>query len=44
VAVHGREPANRGGLAAWQQKRVAAYIEEHVANDIPLATLAELCS
>jgi len=37
-----REPANRGGLAAWQQKRVAAYIEEHVANDIPLATLAEL--
>jgi AraC family transcriptional regulator len=37
-----REPANRGGLAAWQQKRVAAYIDEHVANDIPLATLAEL--
>jgi AraC family transcriptional regulator len=37
-----REPVNRGGLAAWQQKRVAAYIEEHVANDIPLATLAEL--
>jgi AraC family transcriptional regulator len=37
-----REPANRGGLAAWQQKRAAAYIEEHVANDIPLATLAEL--
>src|SRR3984893_11393933 len=28
--------------AARQQKRVAAYIEEHVANDIPLATLAEL--
>jgi AraC family transcriptional regulator len=37
-----REPVNRGGLAAWQQKRVAAYIEEHVANDISLATLAEL--
>ena len=37
-----REPANRGGLAPWQQKRVAAYIEERVANDIPLATLAEL--
>ena len=37
-----REPANRGGLAPWQQKRVAAYIEEHVADDIPLATLAEL--
>jgi len=34
--------ANRGGLAPWQQKRVAAYIEERVANDIPLATLAEL--
>src|SRR5882757_9763323 len=37
-----REPVSRGGLAPWQQKRVAAYIEEHVADDIPLATLAEL--
>jgi AraC family transcriptional regulator len=37
-----RGPVNRGGLARWQQKRVAAYIEEHVADDIPLATLAEL--
>jgi AraC family transcriptional regulator len=37
-----RGPVSRGGLASWQQKRVAAYIEEHVADDIPLATLAEL--
>jgi AraC family transcriptional regulator len=37
-----RAPVSRGGLACWQQKRVAAYIEEHVADDIPLATLAEL--
>jgi len=37
-----RGPVCRGGLAPWQQKRVAAYIEEHVADDIPLATLAEL--
>ena len=37
-----REPVSRGGLASWQQKRVVAYIEEHVADDIPLATLAEL--
>jgi AraC family transcriptional regulator len=37
-----RGPVSRGGLANWQQKRVAAYIEEHVADDIPLATLAEL--
>ena len=36
------EPLCRGGLACWQQKRVAAYIEEHVADDIPLATLAAL--
>jgi AraC family transcriptional regulator len=35
-------PVSRGGLASWQQKRVAAYIEERVADDIPLATLAEL--
>jgi AraC family transcriptional regulator len=34
--------ANHGGLACWQQKRLAAYIEEHVAADIPLSTLAEL--
>src|SRR6202022_4181001 len=32
-----REPVSRGGLASWQQKRVAAYIEENVADDIPLA-------
>src|SRR5713101_1477574 len=37
-----RGPVSRGGLAPWQQKRVASYIEEHVADDIPLATLAEL--
>jgi AraC family transcriptional regulator len=36
------EPVSCGGLACWQQKRVAAYIEEHVADDIPLATLAAL--
>src|SRR6266852_1150009 len=37
-----RGPVSRGGLAPWQQKRVAGYIEERVADDIPLATLAEL--
>jgi AraC family transcriptional regulator len=37
-----RGPVGRGGLASWQQKRVATYIEEHVADDIRLATLAEL--
>jgi AraC family transcriptional regulator len=37
-----RAPVSRGGLACWQQKRVADYIEEHVAEDIPLATLAGL--
>ena len=35
-------PVSRGGLAQWQQKRVAAYIEEHIAENIPLATMAEL--
>ncbi|RXT33272.1 hypothetical protein [Bradyrhizobium betae] len=30
------EPVGRGGLASWQQKRVAAYMEAHVADDIPL--------
>jgi AraC family transcriptional regulator len=32
----------RGGLAPWQQRVVAAHIEEHVAEQIPLATLARL--
>ena len=32
----------RGGLAAWQEKAVTAYIEEHLAETIPLAKLAEL--
>jgi AraC family transcriptional regulator len=32
----------RGGLAGWQQRIVTAYIEEHLAEKIPLATLARL--
>jgi AraC family transcriptional regulator len=32
----------RGGLAPWQQRAVAAHIEEHVAEQVPLATLAQL--
>jgi AraC family transcriptional regulator len=32
----------RGGLAAWQQRTVTGYIEEHLAEHIPLATLAQL--
>ncbi len=32
----------RGGLPVWQQKRVAEYIEEHLAEEISLAVLAEL--
>ena len=37
-----RKAESRGGLACWQQKRAADYIEEHLADDIPLATLADL--
>jgi AraC family transcriptional regulator len=32
----------RGGLAPWQQRAVADYIEEHLAEQIPLAVLAQL--
>jgi AraC family transcriptional regulator len=32
----------RGGLAAWQQRRIAEFIEEHLAEDFPLAALANL--
>jgi Helix-turn-helix domain len=34
----------RGGLAAWQQRVVTAYIEEHLAEPVPLAKLAELAN
>jgi AraC family transcriptional regulator len=37
-----REPQVRGGLAAWQQRAVVAYIEDHLAEPISLATLAQL--
>jgi AraC family transcriptional regulator len=32
----------KGGLAGWQQRAVASYIEEHVADPVPLGTLAEI--
>jgi len=32
----------RGGLPAWQQKRVIEFIEEHLTERISLAALAEL--
>jgi AraC family transcriptional regulator len=32
----------RGGLPVWQQKRVAEFIEAHLAEDVSLAALAEL--
>jgi AraC family transcriptional regulator len=35
---------SRGGLAAWQQKKVTRYIEEHVAEDISLSELAQLAN
>lgn len=31
-----------GGLAGWQQKKLTEYIEEHLAENISLSTLAEL--
>ena len=36
------QPQIRGGLAAWQERVVAAYIEKHLAERIPLDTLAQL--
>jgi AraC family transcriptional regulator len=36
------EAPARGGLAGWQQKIVTEYIEEHLAEQIPLAALAQL--
>ena len=36
------EPRVRGGLAAWQQRAVTSYIEDHLAEPIPLGALARL--
>jgi len=33
---------SRGGLSGWQQKRVAEYIEEHLAEEVRLSALADL--
>jgi AraC-like DNA-binding protein len=40
----GRRATNpkRGGLYAWQQRRVLAYIEDHLDETISIATLARL--
>jgi len=32
----------RGGLAAWQQSRVARYVDEHLAEPVRLTNLAEV--
>ena len=36
------ETVVKGGLAAWQQRVVTTYIEEHISEQIPIATLARL--
>ncbi len=33
---------HRGGLAGWQQRRVVDFLDEHLAEDISLNTLADL--
>jgi AraC family transcriptional regulator len=46
IRLHTGEPAAkpevRGGLAAWQERTVVAYVDEHLAEPISLATLAQL--
>ena len=41
-ALSASQPPARGGLAPWQQRIVTGYIEEHLTEAIPLATLAGL--
>jgi AraC family transcriptional regulator len=36
------KPEVRGGLAAWQERTVVAYVEDHLAEPISLGTLAQL--
>jgi AraC family transcriptional regulator len=39
-----RRSLARGGLAAWQQRLAANFIEEHLAEAVPLAALAKLAN
>jgi AraC family transcriptional regulator len=40
--VSSAEARSRGGLAGWQQRKLTEYIEEHLAEEISLSTLARL--
>jgi AraC family transcriptional regulator len=46
LRLHGAIRASRqthcGGLAAWHQRRIIEFIEEHLAEDVSLNTLADL--
>jgi AraC family transcriptional regulator len=37
-----RDHVSRGGLAGWQRRAVADYIEEHLGQQVCLQTLAEM--
>jgi AraC family transcriptional regulator len=37
-------PSPRGGLAAYQLRRVCSYLEDHLAKDVSLAELAAIAS
>jgi len=42
VGAPASRPSPRGGLAAWQQKRVMDFIEEHLSKEVSLNVLADL--
>jgi AraC family transcriptional regulator len=41
-AIPAPRPADRGGLAGWQQRRVLDFMQEHLAEQVPLHMLADL--
>jgi AraC family transcriptional regulator len=42
VAFPLAKPVHKGGLGAWQLRRVTDYMQEHLADDVGLETLASL--
>ena len=42
AGVRRREAPVRGGLAGWQQRIVSTYIDEHLAEQVPLARITQL--
>jgi AraC family transcriptional regulator len=42
-SVRAKPPSHAGGLAPWQMRRARELLDQHLAGDVRLATLADAC-